>query len=58
MGMLHDPDVRPFGDSLGLIQTTDPLLGTSVAKALYQRQLTSLNLSNELALVTRYDKSI
>ncbi len=56
--MLHDPDVRPFGDSLGLIQTTDPLLGTSVAKALYQRPLTSLNLSNELALVTRYDKSI
>ena len=31
MGMLHDSDVRPFGDSLGLIQTTDPLLGTSVA---------------------------
>ena len=31
MDMLHDPDVRPFGDSLGLIQTTDPLLGTSVA---------------------------
>ena len=30
MEMLHDPDVRPFGDSLGLIQTTDPLLGTSV----------------------------
>ncbi len=35
MDMLHDPDVRPFGDSLGLVQTTDPLLGTSVAKALY-----------------------
>ena len=30
MDMLHDPDVRPFGDSLGLVQTTDPLLGTSV----------------------------
>lgn len=23
-------DVRPFGDSLGLTQATDPLLGTSV----------------------------
>ena len=42
MEMLHDPDVRPFGDSLGLIQTTDPLLGTSVAKALYQRPLVML----------------
>ncbi len=30
MDMFHDPDVRPFGDSLGLVQTTDPLLGTSV----------------------------
>ena len=51
--MLHDPDVRPFGDSLGLVQTTDPLLGTSVAKALYQRPLASLNLRNGLALETR-----
>ena len=28
-------DVRPFGDSLGLVQATDPLLGTSVMCALY-----------------------
>ena len=58
MGMLHDPNVRPFGDSLGLIQTTDPLLGTSVAKALYQKPLANLNLRNGLALETRQDKSI
>lgn len=56
--MLHDPNVRPFGDSLGLIQTTDPLLGTSVAKALYQKPLANLNLRNGLALETRQDKSI
>ena len=54
--MLHDPDVRPFGDSLGLVQTTDPLLGTSVL--LQQKLLTVLNLSDGLDLETRYDKSI
>ena len=58
MDMLHDPDVRPFGDSLGLVQTTDPLLGTSVTKDLYQRPLASLNLRYGLALETRQDKSI
>ena len=49
-------DVRPFGDSLGLIQATDPLLGTSVL--LQQKLLTVLNLKDGLDLETRYDKSI
>ena len=49
-------DVRPFGDSLGLTQATDPLLGTSVL--LQQKLLTVLNLSDGLDLETRYDKSI
>ena len=30
----YGSDVRPFGDSLGLVQATDPLLGTSVMFAL------------------------
>ena len=53
MDMLHDPDVRPFGDSLGLYQTTDPLLGTSVIKPLYQTARANLNLSDGLVLETR-----
>lgn len=56
--MLHDPDVRPFGDSLGLVQTTDPLLGTSVLCTLCQKLLASLNRKAPLFLASRYDRSI
>ena len=54
----YDSDVRPFGDSLGLVQATDPLLGTSAICALFQKLLASLSLSDGLVLETRYDKSI
>ena len=51
-------DVRPFGDSLGLVQTTDPLLGTSVLCTLCQKLLASLNRKAPLFLASRYDRSI
>ena len=53
MEMLHDPDVRPFGDSLGLVQATDPLLGTSVLCALCQKLLASLYRKAPLFLASR-----
>ena len=53
MDMFHDPDVRPFGDSLGLVQTTDPLLGTSVLCAPCQKLLASLYRKAPLFLASR-----
>ena len=45
-------DVRPFGDSLGLTQATDPLLGTSVI-SLRQALFASLNLKAALLSESR-----
>ena len=46
-------DVRPFGDSLGLVQATDPLLGTSVLCAPCQKLLASLYRKAPLFLASR-----